>query len=98
RRCARRRTGPKAWWWKSSVAYSLGRSGGRFESCEEFACPQGDVDQRYKDGNLDQRAHYSGQSLAAGGAEGGDGYRDGQLEVVAGGGERQGGGARVTQL
>jgi hypothetical protein len=35
--------------------------------------------------------------LAAGGAEGGDGHRDGQLEVVAGGGERERGGALVVQ-
>lgn len=40
-------------------------------------------------GDLDERADDSGQGLAAGRAEGGDGDRDGELEVVARGRERR---------
>src|SRR5487761_1536093 len=58
---------------------------------------QGDVDEGDEGGDLDERADHAGQGLAAGDAEGGDGGGDGQLEVVAGDGEREGGGALVRQ-
>ena len=59
--------------------------------------PQGHVDQADQDGHFDQRADHAGQGLAAGDAEDADGDGDGQLEVVARSGERQGGGALIGQ-
>src|SRR5690606_41480324 len=44
-----------------------------------------------------ERSYYAGEGLAGGHAEGGDGDRDGQLEVVAGGREGEGGRAVVGE-
>ena len=51
--------------------------------------PEGerDVDEGDEHGHLDERADDAGERLAGGDAEGGDRDRDGELEVVAGGGE-----------
>jgi hypothetical protein len=59
--------------------------------------PQGDVDESDEDRHLDQGSDDAGQCLAAGDSEGADGDRDGQLEVVARGGEGQRGGAFVGE-
>jgi hypothetical protein len=63
------------------------------------ASPQGerDVDQADEDGDLDQGSDDPGQGLAGGDAEGRDGHGDGELEVVAGGGEGQRRRALVAQ-
>ena len=57
---------------------------------------EGDVDEADEDGDLDERADDGGEGGARVDAE--HGYRDGdgQLEVVAGGGEADGGGAGVV--
>ena len=61
---------------------------------EELAGPEADVHEADEDGDLDQRADDAGEGLAGGHAEDADGDGDGELEVVAGGGEDDGGGAR----
>src|ERR1700722_5220083 len=52
---------------------------------------QGHVDQSDQHRYFDQWADYPGQGLPGSDAVGGDRYRDGQLKIVAGGGECQGG-------
>eukprot|EP01022_Parablepharisma_sp_SALTPOND_P017192 TRINITY_DN2694_c2_g1_i2.p1 TRINITY_DN2694_c2_g1~~TRINITY_DN2694_c2_g1_i2.p1 ORF type:complete len:569 (-),score=155.47 TRINITY_DN2694_c2_g1_i2:132-1838(-) len=57
--------------------------------------PQGHVDQADKDRHLHQGADHRGKGLAAVNAEHGHGHGDGQLKVVRGGGEAQGGGLLI---
>src|SRR5690606_27744233 len=64
---------------------------------ETLAQRQGYVDQCDEHRHFDQWSDDGGQGLPGGGAVGGDRYRDGEFEVVAGGGERQGGGAFIAQ-
>ena len=65
---------------------------------EAAAQGQRDVDQGDEDRDLDERADDTGKGLAGGGAVGGDRDGDGQFEVVAGGGERQRGGACIDGM
>src|SRR5699024_566689 len=57
----------------------------------------GDVDEGDEDGDLAQRADDAGEGLTRGDAEGPDGDRDGELEVVARGREGHRRGLRVVQ-
>ena len=80
-------------WPRRSVGLLIG-SGRRVRGRrEEAAGPEAHVDQGDEDGHLDERADDAGQGLAGGDAEGGDRDGDGEFEVVARRGERQGGGA-----
>src|SRR5512143_1462664 len=73
------------------------RLGGQGRGLGEAAADgHGDRDQADQDRDFDERADHAGESLAGGGAEGGDGHRDGQLEVVARRGERQRGRSRIV--
>src|SRR5450756_674591 len=60
------------------------------------AHPQGHVDQPDEDRDLDQRPDHGRERDARADAEHGHAHGDGQLEVVAGGGERQGRGFGVV--
>jgi hypothetical protein len=59
--------------------------------------PEGHVDQRNQHRHFHQRADDSGKRHGRCQAEGDDGYGDSQLEIIAGGGESGGGGARVIR-
>ncbi len=64
---------------------------GRLARTEQpLAGSQGDVDESDEDRDFDEGSDDAGEGLAGGDAEGGDGHGDGQFEVVAGSGERQG--------
>ena len=61
------------------------------------AQPQGDVHQGEEHRHLDQGSDHAGQCLSGGDPEDPDRHGDGELEVVAGGGEGQGRRSRVGQ-
>src|SRR5690554_1172982 len=69
------------------VSVALSGTGGLLCGAEQAAAGQADVDQGDQDGDLDERADHAREGLAGGDAEDPDRYGDGQLEVVAGGGE-----------
>src|ERR1700756_3317343 len=58
---------------------------------------QGYVDQPNQKRHFHQWSDDSRQSLAGGDAVSGDRHRDGQFEIVTGGGERQGRGAGIAE-
>ena len=65
---------------------------------KEAPRPQRDVDEADEDGHLDERPDHPGERLAARHPEHPDGDGDGQLEVVAGRGERQRGRPLVAEV
>jgi len=68
--------------------------------CDGLGGPPGrtaDVDEADQRRDLDERTHYRGKGLARADTEGRDGHRDGELEVVASGRERERGSLFVVE-
>ena len=68
--------------------------------CDGLGGPPGrtaDVDEADQRRDLDERTHYRGKGLARADTEGRDGHRDGELEIVASGRERERGSLFVVE-
>lgn len=83
--------------WPPSSSRSCRDGTGNGVLGEEAAGPQAHVDQPDQDGDLDEGSDDAGQRLARGHSEDADRYGDGELEVVAGSGEGDGGGPLVVE-